>query len=131
MATYTEEGNSIECNKSCIAARGISKKPVLITNLEGVAGRWFKYKGHKRVIATITEELRPRRHKICELSKLLLNDALDADVVEMYFEKRITVEIVSNFSNVHGIQGSHANTFTYAKIVIPWRFVLQRAISNQ
>jgi hypothetical protein len=127
MTTFNKEGVSIEGGKSDILIRKITD-PVLI-KIEGV-GRFFKYKSKIRAIVKITEELVPKVHRICCYSNLNLDDELDAPTIEILTEKRITLELISNFSNVHGIQGNRVNAFTYAKIVIPWRYAINKAIGG-
>ncbi len=95
-------------------------------------GTLFKYKSSIRALVSISEELLPKEHKICETSFLDLNDELDAEIVEIYLERIAKFTVQSNFSHVHGIQCSHIKGFTFAKIVIPWKFALQQAlIANQ
>ncbi len=125
MAKYVDAGNSVECSKSNIALRKITTASALV-KVDGI--NYFKYKTKKRAIVTVTEELRPKVHRICPTSYLNLNDILEADTVEIYVEKRITLALTSNFSHVHGIQANNINMFTYAKIIIPWRFIAERAI---
>ena len=126
MAKFMNVGDSIEANRSDILVRKVSS-PILI-NIEGV-GRFFKYKSKIRAIVKITEELLPKVHRICCYSNLNLNDELEADTIEIFTENKITLQLVSNFSNVHGIQANNVNAYTYAKIVIPWRFVLEKGLN--
>jgi hypothetical protein len=128
MATFVNQGDSIEGGKSHIHVRKVTN-PILI-DIDGI-GRFFKYKSKIRAIITITEELIPKIHRICCDSKLDLNDELDAATIDILTSKRIkTWKLISNFSNVHGIQSNIVNDFTYAKILIPWRFVLERGLSG-
>lgn len=127
MTKFVNPGDSVEGNKSDIIIRWISK-PTLI-DIEGV-GRFYKYKSKKRAIIKITEELLPKVHRISPHSKLNLHDELNADVIEILTEYRIKKILISNFSSVHGIQCNTVSTFTYAKIIMPWRFVLERGIGG-
>jgi len=127
MAKYIDIGDSVEGSKSSVYLRKVNK-PILL-NLEGV-GRFYKYKSKIRAIIKITEELVPKVYKICETSNLNLNDELEGDIIEILLEEKVTFQLISNFSNVHGIQGNSINTFTYAKIIIPWRFVLERGLGK-
>lgn len=127
MAKYIEVGDSIECNKSEIYVRKISNNPVLL-NWEGV-GRFFKYKSKIHALVKITEELIPKICRICNTSNLNLNDELEGVVLEIYLEKKVKLQVIANFSNVHGIQANAINSFTFAKVVIPWRFVLEKGLS--
>jgi len=115
MAKFVNAGVSIEGSKSNIIVRKISD-PIVIA-IEGV-GRFYKYKSKIKV------------YRICCDSKLDLNDELDAATIEILTEERVSLVLISNFSNVHGIQGNNVNTFTYAKIIIPWRFILEKGISD-
>jgi hypothetical protein len=128
MTKFVEAGASIEGNKSDVFVRKVSKTPTLL-NIDGV-GRFYKYKSKIRAIVKITEELVPKIHRICERSNLNLHDELEAVTIEIFTENRISLQVISNFSNVHGIQANNINAFTYAKIVIPWRFVVERGISG-
>jgi len=119
-------GNSVECQKSNIALRSSGDNPFGI-EYEGV--RYFKYKSKKRAIVTITEELNPKEPRICKTSYLDLNGILEAEVIEIWTEKRVKFEVTSNFSNVHGIQQNSVNAFTFAKIVITWRAILEKALT--
>ncbi|MFZ1785381.1 MAG: hypothetical protein WAU23_09250 [Ferruginibacter sp.] len=130
MATHVNGGDSIECNKSLIAVRKISKKHTLI-NMDSINGefvRLFKYKSSIRAIVKIKEELDPLACIICQTSHLALEDSLEGEVISIYTKRQIKLEPVSNFSHVHGIQGSNVTDFTYAKIDIPWRYVLEREL---
>jgi len=126
MAKFINVGDSIEAKRSDILVRKVSS-PTLI-NIEGV-GRFFKYKSKIRAIVKVTEELMPKVHRICCYSNLNLDDELEAGTIEILTENRISLQLVSNFSNVHGIQANNVNAFTYAKIVIPWRFVLEKGLN--
>lgn len=128
MATHTEAGKSIECNKSSVSVRGISKNPSFV-EIEGM--RLFRYKSKISAIIKIQEELVPKIFKICESSCLDVNDVLEAPSIEINIAKRVVFKIESNFSSKHGIQYNDINSFTYAKIVIPWRFVTERTIECQ
>jgi hypothetical protein len=132
MAKHLNVGESIECNKSRIAVRSVSKNPTLVAieGLNGKSYRFFKYKTKIRAIATIIEELNPKECVICEGSHLDLDDTLEAETLEIYTSKRMIFEVISNFSNVHGIQGDEVNHLTYAKIIIPWRFLLEKNLLN-
>lgn len=131
MATHIHEGDSIECSQSMIAVRKVSKTPTLVNiecKEEGRKMRLFKYKSSIRSIVQITEELNPLDSVVCENSHLVLHDTLEAAVLSIYTAKKVTLETVSNFSHVHGIQGANVNAFTYAKIDIPWPFVLNQKL---
>lgn len=128
MAKYINSGESIECKESHVATRKSSAPTLLnIAEIDGKLRRLFKYKTKIRAIIKITRELTPKKGVICDNSHLDLLDELEGDTVEIFTENRIKLEVVSYFSNVHGIQGNSVNCFTYAKIVIPWRFVLEKA----
>jgi hypothetical protein len=90
----------------------------------------FKYKTKKRAIVTVSAELNPKVQIFCETSYLELNDAIEGDVVEIYTDEEVEFELVSNFSHVHGIQGNALNNLTYARIALPFRFVLERCLGN-
>lgn len=131
MATHVNAGDSIECSRSEVAVRKISRTIVLI-NLEKINGesiRLWKYKSNIRAMIKIAVELNPKVCHICETSKLDRDEILEGNVIELYSEKRVSLELTSNFSHVHGIQANTINNFTYAKIVIPWTFVTQRQIA--
>lgn len=125
MGKYTDLGNSVECDGSRICVRWITNNPSLVK--QGPM-RLFKYKSKTRSIVIITKELAPKEHRISSHSKLDLNDELEADTMEIYLEKRVSFDLASNFSHVHGIQQSDVSAFTYAKIIIPWRHMLQKAL---
>jgi hypothetical protein len=125
MAKFIDVGDSVECNKSEVFVRKVNK-PILL-DIEGI-GRFFKYKSKIRAIIKITEELIPKVHRICNSSNLSLHDELEGDTIEIFLEEKITFQLISNFSNVHSIQGNNVNSFTYAKILIPFRFVLERRL---
>jgi len=130
MATHCSPGESIECNKSTVAARKIVEHVyVKLHNLRGEEVTFFKYKTKIRAIVTIEEELDPRVCIMREASFLDLNDALEANVIEIYVPNKVKFQVSSNFSNVHGIQWNSVKGFTYAMIVIPWRSVLEQRIA--
>jgi hypothetical protein len=125
MAKYVNPGDSIECNKSEVAVRKITKTPILV-KVDEVRGRLYKYKSGIRAIVSITETLLDTdKHRINENSKVSFNDTLEGDTIEIYTKKRMTFGLISNFSHVHSIQGDKVPCFTYAKIIIPWRYVLE------
>lgn len=124
MATYTGQGDSIECEKSAIATRQVNNNPPRIKLTDGIT--LFKYRCGKRCMVKIIEELDPRIHKISQLSFLTIDDSLEGNVIEVYVPKRIHFKLESNFSATHGIQHNESNGFTYAKIIIPWRLFLER-----
>ncbi len=39
----------------------------------------------------------PKVYKVCSKSKLNLNDEIEAKTIEMLFDKRITLGVISNF----------------------------------
>lgn len=125
MAKYLEAGNSLECIKSNVATRKISKNPCII-KIDGI--NYFKYSAQRRCIVKILEELNPKQHRIYEKSALNINDEIEAQGVDIYTEKRFKLKKESNYSNVHGIQSNIINTFTCAKIMTPFRFVLEKSI---
>jgi hypothetical protein len=122
MAKHVILGSSIEGNKSSVAVRKISKNPSIL-DIEGV-GLFFKYKSKIHAIVKVTEELSPKKHIICETSFLNLNDELEADIIELFTPKKLSLKLTSNFSSVHGIQSNNLSMFTYAKIASPFRFAL-------
>jgi hypothetical protein len=131
MATHVNQGDSIECRRSVVAVRKVSG-PTFIT-MKGIDQNdyeFFKYKSKIRAIVRIVESLDPKECIISESSFLDVDDRLEGDVVEIYATIQFDFQKISNFSHVHGIQGDSLNSFTYAKIVQPWRFVTQRAIKN-
>ena len=125
MAKYIEAGNSLECHKSNVAIRKKVKNPIVI-QIDEI--KYFKYSTKIRCIIKIIEELNPKIHRISKTSALDIHDELEAVGIDIYTEKRISLKVLSNFSNVHGIQSGVINSFTYAKIRIPFRFVLQKSI---
>ena len=126
MAKYIEAGNSIECHKSNVSTRKIVKNPIVI-QIDEI--KYFKYSTKIRCIVKIIEELNPKIHRINESSALNIHDELEAERIDIFTEKRISLSLISNFSHVHGIQNGDINSFTYAKILIPFRFVLHKSIS--
>lgn len=128
MAKHEYLGASIECEKSQIATRKISS-PVLVVVI-GKRGtdqhRLFKYKTTINGNAKIVEELNPKDALISDLSHLDLNDEIQGPIIEIYTSKREKCTLVSNYSNVHSIQSYDFKKFTYAKIVTPWEYILQR-----
>lgn len=134
MAIFYNAGDSIECQKSMVAVRKCTPNaPTLIKliNLKKKEIRLFKYKTNISAFVKITQQLDPLECQFCKTSTLLLNDALQGQVLSLYFEGRIKLEYQANFTNVHGIQGNNISGFTYAKIDIPWIFALnqQKAIA--
>ena len=130
MAKHENLGDSIECNKSMIAVRKVSKKPTFIKMdcIDGGNISLFKYKTNIRAIVKIEEALAPLECIICATSHLGLEDSLEGEVISIYTKSKINLNPVSNFSHVHGIQGDYVKSFTYAKIDIPWRYVLTRSL---
>ena len=128
MTKYVNLGNSIEANRSDLITRKIKKASSLI-NIEGI-GRFFKYTTKINSNIIITEELVPKQHRICPHSFLDLHDELEGESLEIYTDLHIPMKTISNFSNVHGAQTGSINSFTYAKILTPWRFILERSLSN-
>lgn len=124
MAVHQNAGDSIECSSAKISVRKIGD-PFYI-KIKGV--KYFKYKSSVRSIVTITQELNPKEHIILPSSKLDLNDELSADVVEIYTINKRKFDVCSNFSHVHGIQCNDISDFTFAKIVIPWRYITVRKL---
>jgi hypothetical protein len=128
MAKSINSGASIECQKSHVAARKISN-PVLVI-IPGINGvnqhRLFKYKTGIRSVAKIVEELDPKNAIIDIASNLDLNDEIEGPILEIYTIKREKAKIVSNYSHVHSIQSIDFSDFTYAKIITPWGFVIQK-----
>lgn len=130
MPKLQQIGSSIECSKSKVFVRKISTStPVKITDLSGKEILLHKYKTKKRAIVSIAQELAPKACVICNTSNLDLHDELEAEVIEIYTNGRSNFQVISNFSHVHGIQGGDINSFTYARIVIPWRYVLQSQLT--
>lgn len=129
IVKHVTEGDSIECESSCIATRKISPQPtfIRIATIDGTMVNLFKYKTKIRATVTITEELTPKEPIIEDSSKLDLHSTLEGDTLEIYTKVRIKLGLHSNFTSTHTIQGDSVKTFTYAKIVIPWRFMLERA----
>lgn len=127
MAKYIETGNSLECHKSNIATRKVANKNPILIQIDEI--RYYKYSTKIRCIVKIIEELNPKIHRISETSALNIHDELEAEGIDIYTEKRISLNLVSNFSHVHGIQSNDINSFTYAKILTPFRFVLQRSLA--
>jgi hypothetical protein len=127
MAKYIGAGDSLECLKSNVATRKISNNPYII-EIEGI--KYFKYSTKIRCTIKIIEELNPKIHRISEFSALNIHDELEAEGIDIYTEKRISLKIISNYSNVHSIQSNDINSFTYAKILIPFRFVLQKTLAS-
>ncbi len=131
MAKYINAGDSIECSTSCIITRKLSNSAQNYLKIEKDGGGFvnvFKYKTKIRATVKIVSELAPKTHIICQSSKLDVHDELEGETIEIYTDKKVKLELTSNFTNVHGIQGNTIKTFTYAKIAIPFRFALQRAI---
>lgn len=127
MAKYIQAGDSIECNKSRVSTRKVSTPvPLKIEKADGGFINLLKFKSKTNSNVTITEELNPKVGVISENSHLDLDDELEAQVMEIYIEGSANFKVISNFSNVHGIQSSNIDSFTYAKIVIPFRFLLDR-----
>ena len=127
MASHVNQGNSVECQKSFVATRKVSGPFfVSLPTLTGSKIPLFKYKTNIRSLVFIIEQLNPFECIICKESKMNLNDVLEGTVIEVYTKKRIKFKLESNYSNVHGIQGDHVTDFTYAKIVIPWEYVLNQ-----
>ncbi|PIY04375.1 MAG: hypothetical protein COZ21_06910 [Bacteroidetes bacterium CG_4_10_14_3_um_filter_31_20] len=131
MIKYVGTGDSIECEASCIVTRKVSPKPIFIKieALDGTFVNFFKYKTKIRATVTIIKELNPKEPIIDDISKLDLDSTLEAGTVEIYTKSRIKLELTSNFTSTHTIQNNIVNIFTYAKIVIPWQFMLDRALS--
>ncbi len=125
MAKHVDAGTSLECSKSHIEVRKLIIDNRTMIKIEGI-GRCFKYKSGINSTVTITEELSPLKAVFCEESHLNLSDQLQADIIEIYTPKKIVTTLESNHSHVHGINVSDLKTYTYAKIVIPFRYVLER-----
>jgi len=128
MTKYVNLGNSIEASRTDITTRKL-KKASSSVYFEGV-GRFFKYKTKINSNIKITEELVPKEPRISPQSFLDLNDELDGDIFEIYTDTLIDTKVISNFSNVHGIQSGRINSFTYAKIMTPWRFILEQRLNE-
>ena len=128
MTKYVNLGDSIEAGQTDLVSRKIRKVSSLV-NIEGV-GRFFKYKTKINSNIKITEELVPKEYRICPQSYLDLNDELECDSLEIYTESLITTGVLTNFTSVHGIQAGSINSFTYAKILTPWRFILERQLGE-
>lgn len=123
MGRYINTGDAVECQKSRIAVRKFHSIPPI--EYEGV-GICFRIKSKIRAIVRIEEELNPKECKICRLSRMELNDEIEADVIEINIctKKRIKFQLESNFSAKHSINWNLFDEFTYAKIITPWRAFL-------
>src|SRR3990172_11021124 len=126
MAIFQNAGESIECNASYIAIRGITKRamPLNIQKIDGNYISGYKYKTKVNCTVVITQELVPKIAIISASSNLNLNDTLKADTLEVFTERKIRLHVESNATSRHGIQENNVIAFTYAKIIAPFRFIL-------
>jgi hypothetical protein len=101
-----------------------------LTCLNGEEILLHKGKTKKSAYVKISEELNPKEQRICLTSHVNLDEELQADTIEIYTKRKVTLHLESNFSHVHGVQWNYTKCFTYAKIFIPWRFILEKQIAN-
>lgn len=129
MAKYVHCGDSIECQKSALATRKISKP--FAFKLDGFKNILYKYKTNINAIISIIEALDPKEYKIDPNSKLDIEDFLTADVIEIWTHIRFSdLDHLSNFSHVHGIQSKIIKDYTFAKIATPYRMHLEKLLTQ-
>lgn len=120
-----QQGDSIECENANICSRQLDLTlPVKINCSDGKIIKLFKYKTKKNAWVKIVEELNPKEHVVNSNSKLDLGVLLEADIVEVYVSKCLKIGRGSNITSTHGAQGCTSNCFTYAQIMMPFRFIL-------
>jgi len=126
MVKYVAQEESIEGERVLVNTRKqivqppVSKGGKILT----------KYLCSKNAQAEIKQELNPKIAIVKKASRLDLGDILEAHAIEVFTTQRLHFKKEANFTSVHGIQTAECIRFTFAEISVPFRFVLQRALSN-
>lgn len=123
-------GDSVECEKSLVHVRKSTGPTAIdVTCVNGSVLSLYKYKGKRSSAVKIVQELDPKQSIVSATSYLDQNDSIEGDTIEIYTGRLLNFKVKANFSHVHGMQESSIPEFTYAKIEIPWEFVLQRRLA--
>jgi hypothetical protein len=123
MGEFQNRGDSIEGEKvHCNTRKAI---PGGRFDFLGIGILW-KYGCQTNAFVKIIEELNPKRFKYKSTSHLDLDDCISGEKIEVFSSDKLRFKKESNFSSTHGIQWSQSNSYTYAEIKIPYRYILYR-----
>lgn len=125
MAKFISKGDSVEGELLLVNAR----KPVLQAIINRRGNTFCKYKCEINCKAEVIKELKPKKAVIKITSNLNLGDFLEADKIEILTRNRMNFQKEANYSSSHGIQTASSKGFAFAEIFIPFRWVLERALS--
>lgn len=126
MAKFVDKGDSIEGKTVLINTR----KQTFQTILKLRNYIFYKYKCSINSKAEITEEINPKAYQLKESSHLNLGDFLEAEVIEVLSFTNLKFHEESGYTGRHGIQTATADEFAFAEIFMPFRFILEKAITT-